>query len=205
MSGKVRNFPYTSGHSSPASRFHQRVASLKFSKSKSHSVLSDSLQPHGLYSPWSSPGQNTGVGSLSLLHGIFPTQELNPGLPCCRRILYQLSHEGSPCFQSSQEKVKKKKKKKETFEIFLRKSPWEGETEAQSRRLHTQGHRAEEDWPLLSVCQHGAAEHHQVLWAQPGPHTGCRTAAPAGTRGNPCWHPEHLSQRALGIVTFHSC
>ena len=32
------------------------------------------LQPHGLYSPWISPGQNTGVGSLCLLQGIFPTQ-----------------------------------------------------------------------------------------------------------------------------------
>ena len=37
------------------------------------------LQPHGLYTPWSSPGQNTGVGSPSLLQGIFPTQGLNPG------------------------------------------------------------------------------------------------------------------------------
>ena len=52
--------------------------------------------PRGLYSPWNSPGQNTGVGSLSLLQGIFPTQGLNPGLPQCRRILYQLSHKGSP-------------------------------------------------------------------------------------------------------------
>ena len=58
--------------------------------------MSDSLQSHGLYSPWNSPGQNTGVGSLSLLQGIFPTQGSNPGLPHCRRILYQLSHEGSP-------------------------------------------------------------------------------------------------------------
>ena len=40
----------------------------------------DSLQPHGLYSPWNYPGQNTGVGSLSLIQGIFPTQGLNPGL-----------------------------------------------------------------------------------------------------------------------------
>ena len=39
-------------------------------------------------------GQNTGVGSLPLLQGIFPAQELNPGLPHCRRILYQLSHKG---------------------------------------------------------------------------------------------------------------
>ena len=58
--------------------------------------MSDSLQPHGLYSPWNSPGHNTGVGSLSLLQGIFPTQVSNPGLSHCRRILYQLSHKGSP-------------------------------------------------------------------------------------------------------------
>ena len=42
------------------------------------------LQPQGLYSPWNSPGQNAGVGSLSLLQGIFPTQGLNPGLLHCR-------------------------------------------------------------------------------------------------------------------------
>ena len=35
-------------------------------------------------SSWNSPGQNTGVGSLSLLQGIFPTQGSNPGLPHCR-------------------------------------------------------------------------------------------------------------------------
>ena len=58
--------------------------------------MSNSLQSHGLYSPWNSPGQNTGVSSLSLLQGIFPNQGLNPGLPHCRRILYQLSHKGSP-------------------------------------------------------------------------------------------------------------
>ena len=46
--------------------------------------------------PWNSPGQNTGVGSLSLLQGIFPTQGSNPGLPHCRQILYQLSYKGSP-------------------------------------------------------------------------------------------------------------
>ena len=67
--------------------------------SESPSAISDSLWPHGLYSPWNSPGQNTGVGSLSLLpllQGIFPTQGSNPGLPHCRQILYQLSHRGSP-------------------------------------------------------------------------------------------------------------
>ena len=48
------------------------------------------------WSPWNSPGQNTGVGSLSLLQGILPTQALNPCLPHCRQILYQLIHKGSP-------------------------------------------------------------------------------------------------------------
>ena len=46
--------------------------------------------------PWNSSGQNTEVGSLSLLQGIFPTQGSNPGLPHCRLILYHLGHKGSP-------------------------------------------------------------------------------------------------------------
>ena len=53
------------------------------------------LRPHELYSPWNSPGQNTGVGSFSLLQGTFSTQGSNPGLPHCRWILYQLSHKES--------------------------------------------------------------------------------------------------------------
>ena len=67
----------------------------------SHSVMSYSLRPHGLYSlPGSSvhedsPGKNTGVGCHAFLQGIFPTQGSNPGLPQCR-ILYRLSHQGSP-------------------------------------------------------------------------------------------------------------
>ena len=52
--------------------------------------------PWTIYSPRNSLGQNTGMGSLSLLLGIFPTQGSNPGLLHCRRILYQLSHKGSP-------------------------------------------------------------------------------------------------------------
>ena len=68
----------------------------KWKWSESRSVVSDSLQPHGLYISWNSPDQDTGVGSLSLLQGIFPTQGSNPGLPHCKQILYQLSHKGSP-------------------------------------------------------------------------------------------------------------
>ena len=52
------------------------------------------LLPHGLYSPWNSPGQNTGVGSLSLLQGLFPTQGSNRGLLHCRWLLCHLSYPG---------------------------------------------------------------------------------------------------------------
>ena len=45
---------------------------------------------------WNSLGKNNGVGSLSLLQKIFPTQGSNPGVPHCGEILYQLSHRGSP-------------------------------------------------------------------------------------------------------------
>ena len=105
----------------------------RVSESKSRSIVSDSLRPHGLYSPWNPPGHNTGVrqpfpspgnilnpgieprsptlqvdslpaepqgtpkntgmGSLSLLQEIFPTQESNWGLLHCRRILYLLSYQ----------------------------------------------------------------------------------------------------------------
>ena len=64
--------------------------------SESHSVVSDSLWLHKLYGPWKYPLQNTGLDSCSLLQGIFSTQGLNPGLPHCRQILYQLHHKGSP-------------------------------------------------------------------------------------------------------------
>ena len=66
------------------------------SESESHSVMSASLRPHGLYSPCNSPSYSTGVGSLSLLQGIFPTQGLNTGLLHCRQILYYRSHKGGP-------------------------------------------------------------------------------------------------------------
>ena len=81
---------------------YKKYTTLNFSilytykKSESHFVMPNSLQPQGLYSPRSSPGQNTGVDSHSLLQGIFPSQRSNPGLLHCRQILYQLSHQGSP-------------------------------------------------------------------------------------------------------------
>ena len=58
---------------------HLRVSSE--AEIEKQSVVSASLRPHGLHSPWNSPGQNSGVGSRSLLQGIFPTHGPNPGLP----------------------------------------------------------------------------------------------------------------------------
>ena len=77
----------------PWTTAHQAPPSMGFSRQE---YWSGGPLPslHGLYSPWNSPGQNTGVGSLFLLQGIFPTQTSNPGLPHCRQILYQLSHKG---------------------------------------------------------------------------------------------------------------
>ena len=69
-------------------------ASKSENKNEICSVVSDSLQPHGLYSPWNSPGHSTGMCNHYLLQGIFPTQGSNPGLPHCRQNLYQLNQQG---------------------------------------------------------------------------------------------------------------
>ena len=71
---------------------------MKISDSESRSALSYSLQPHGLYSLRNSPGQNTGVVSLSLLQGIFPTQGSNPGLLHCRQDSLPVEPLGKPWF-----------------------------------------------------------------------------------------------------------
>ena len=77
-------------------KIYQKVGIEGTSESGSRSFTSDSWWPQGLHSLWNSLGQNTGVGSCSLLQGIFPTQRSNPSLLHCRQILYQLSHKGSP-------------------------------------------------------------------------------------------------------------
>ena len=66
-----------------------------YSESESHLVMSNSLRPHGLYSPRNSPGQNTGVGSLSLPQGIFLNPTIKPRSPALQADS-QLSHKGSP-------------------------------------------------------------------------------------------------------------
>ena len=75
------------------------VAKFWLKWSESCSGVSDSLPPCGLYSPWNTPGQNTGVGSPCFLQGIFPTQGLNlrPCVSCIgRQIPYHLSHRDAP-------------------------------------------------------------------------------------------------------------
>ena len=76
------------------------------------------MPPHGLYSPWNSPGQNTGVGSLSLLQGIFPTQGSNPGLPHRRWMLSQLSPKGRCRFNPWVRKIPWRRKWQPTS-VFL--------------------------------------------------------------------------------------
>ena len=79
--------------------FRRHSQTAKVSESENYSVVSDSLWPQGLDSPWNSPGQNTGVDSCFLLQGLFPTHGSNPGFSHCRWILYQLSHKRSPRIQ----------------------------------------------------------------------------------------------------------
>ena len=79
---------------------HISYRALKKSENVSRSVVSDFLQPHGLYTarllcPWNSPGKNTGVDYHPLLQGIFQTQRSNLSLLHCRLILYHPSHQGS--------------------------------------------------------------------------------------------------------------
>ena len=105
-----KNFPC---HSSVCSRqWHLRAWALIYHSSPHHtltimcvcvscSVISNSLQPHELqptklFAPWDYSNKNTGVGSHSLLQGIFLTKGLNPSLLYCRQILYCLSFQGSP-------------------------------------------------------------------------------------------------------------
>ena len=66
---------------------------IRSDQSLSHVLL---LWHHRLYIPWNSLGQNTMVGNLFLLQGVFPTQGSNPGLLHCRQILSHLSHQRSP-------------------------------------------------------------------------------------------------------------
>ena len=100
------------------------------------------LQPRGLYSPLNSPGQNTGVGGLSLLQEIFPTQGSNQGLLHCRQILYQLSHKGSPNQLYLDKNLKMNKKGKYLFTAFTS-TPWD---QGQTTKASLQRWEQEQIW-----------------------------------------------------------
>ena len=66
---------------------------------------SPTLQVDSLLAEPQGKPKNTGVGSLSLLQGIFPTQESNRGLLHCRQILYLLSYEGNPYVEEMKNQI----------------------------------------------------------------------------------------------------
>ena len=72
--------------------------------SESHSVMSNSLWPHGLYNPWNSPGQNTGVSYLSLSPGDFPDPGIEPGSPALQEYSLPTELSGKPMLYSSKNK-----------------------------------------------------------------------------------------------------
>ena len=69
MEGADRRLTWFKGELDIMTMVH-KIGNISKENCVSHSVVSDSLRSHGLYSPWNSPGQNTGVGSPSLLQGI---------------------------------------------------------------------------------------------------------------------------------------
>ena len=81
---------------SPLLRIHACSSPATMSSCESRPVTSDSLQPHGLYSPWNSLGQNSGVGSLSLLQGIFPNPEIKPRSPTSQADSAPAEPQGKP-------------------------------------------------------------------------------------------------------------
>ena len=85
-------------HTIPQSDIWLNDQETFFDKSESEcpSVVSDSLRPHSLYSPWNSLDQNTRVGSRPLLWQIFLTQESNQGLLRCRWMFLPAELPGKP-------------------------------------------------------------------------------------------------------------
>ena len=109
------------------------------------SVLSDSLQPHGLYPawllcPWDSSGKYIWVGRHALLQGISPRQGLNSCLLHCSQILYRLSHQGIPWWYTVL--TRKTKMLWENFNA-LSQGPW---------KINTQGGNYKERLPHQIRC-----------------------------------------------------
>ena len=93
---------------------------------ESRSVMSDSLWPHGWYSPWNSPGLNTGVDSRSILQGIFPTQGSNfePRFPLLQVDSLPAEPPGKWWTSRVHEKMKLKTKPKLRICVIWNLGPW---------------------------------------------------------------------------------
>ena len=101
------------------------------------------LQPTRLLSPWDFPGKSTGVGCHCLLQGIFLIQGSNPGLPHCRQMLYPLSHQGSPGFNSWVGKIPWRRKWQLTPVFLPRKSRGQRRMVGYSPQSHKESDTAE--------------------------------------------------------------
>ena len=114
---------------------------------------SPSLQADSLPSEPPEKPKNTGVGSLSLLSQIFLTQELNRGLLCCRRIVYQLRYEGSPL------------NSKESFKHLLDSVPW-GSFPFTAPTVPSEAAAEPRHWALLHIsdCVHAASSTYKAFF-----------------------------------------
>ena len=112
---RLFGIPWTVAHQGPLSMGILQARILEWAAMPSSrqgifpTQVAPALQADSLPSEPPGKPKNTGVGSLSLPQGIFPTQELNRGLLHCSQILYQPSYQGSPTNKITS--IKKKKKK----------------------------------------------------------------------------------------------
>ena len=156
--------------------------------------MSSSLLPHGLYSPWNSPGQNTGVDNLSLLQGIFPTQRSNPGLLHCRWILYQLSHKQLANASPATPPSSPAPSRCQSSADLVNQQP------TSLSRVHCSKTLAQ-DYHILAEPTLSPSPHHQATQAGSSPQCVRWAPTPALTQGGPvrlqgpvvkgCHQPEH--------------
>ena len=143
------------------------------------------------------PGQNTGVGSLSLLQGIFQTQGFNPGLLHCRRILYQLSHKGSPItFQALLIYSSQNTLRCLLLFSFYRWGNWDHRVEANSilNSTSVQFSSVAQSWPIL--CDPHESQHARPPCPSPTPRVH------SNSRPSYWWYHPAISS---SVVPFSSC
>ena len=104
-----------------------------------------------------SPGENPGVGCHALLQGIFPTQELNLGLPHCRQFLYHLSHQGSPKKIGISPEIQIWKQKRNKKALREHKRKWINDISDASISIHAINHTNSTDNYGPTQSEHSAS------------------------------------------------